>query len=63
VKSITRQGYCAKGIRKWFETNDLDWQDFLKNGIDESKVLKINDAMSNKLVNEVRNLNRESNGI
>lgn len=46
--------YCAKGVIKFFEKNNLDIKDFVKNGIDESKLLPLNDAMANKAVEVAR---------
>jgi hypothetical protein len=41
-----RDGFCAKGVRRWFAMHDLDYPDFLKNGIDEEVLLATNDPMA-----------------
>ncbi len=43
--------YCFKGARKFFAKHSLDWQDFVKNGIEAEKLLATKDAMADKLVN------------
>jgi len=41
-----RRGFCASGTRKWFARYGLDYSDFLKNGIDEEKLLATGDPMA-----------------
>lgn len=43
-------GYCATGIRRWFHEYNLDFRDFLKNGIDEATLLATGDACAHKVV-------------
>lgn len=33
VTDLRRAGHCATGIKNWFDTQQLDFKDFLKNGI------------------------------
>ncbi len=54
MKHLRSINYCAKGVVKFFEKNNLDLKDFCKNGIDESKLLPLNDAMANKAVEIAR---------
>lgn len=42
--------FCFKGTRAFFAKYDLDYSDFLKNGIDEQKLLDLNDSMADKVV-------------
>lgn len=42
--------FCFKGTRTFFAKYNLDYSDFLKNGIDEQKLLDLNDSMANKVV-------------
>lgn len=44
--------YCAKGVRAFFARYDLDYMDFLNNGIPASKLLSAsnNDGMAEALV-------------
>lgn len=42
---VRKAGYCLKGCRAWFEDHpDLDYRDFVRNGIDPS-VLPQDDAV------------------
>lgn len=54
MKHIRQARYCAKGARTFFEKHGFDWNDFLKNGIEETKLLATGDAMALKVV-EVAN--------
>lgn len=54
MKHIRQSKMCSKGTRKFFCRHGLDWQSFIRNGIDESELLKTNDAMALKVV-EVAN--------
>jgi hypothetical protein len=42
--------YCNKGIRLFFKKYDLDYRDFLKNGIDADILLALNDSMADRVV-------------
>lgn len=35
---IQRAGYCISGAKAWFERHDLDFRDFIINGIEVSKL-------------------------
>ena len=45
---------CARGAREFFKKHDLDWQDFIKNGIECEKLEALNDAMAMRVVQHVR---------
>lgn len=49
-----RQGYCHRGARDFFQQHELDWQDFLQNGIDEELLLATGDALALTLVEHAR---------
>ncbi|MFW6002385.1 MAG: hypothetical protein ACOCQD_03515 [archaeon] len=56
VQDLRKAKYCLKGSRRMFKRLGLDWQDFLKNGIDvEELEKKVDDAMVTKFANYVRN--------
>lgn len=56
---LARAKMCSKGTRKFFAEHELDFQDFLKNGIDEHLLLNTNDAMAKRLVEVARNGRKE----
>lgn len=45
-----RVGFCAKGARYFFKVHQLDWQDFIKHGITEDKLLATGDALALKVI-------------
>jgi hypothetical protein len=42
--------YCSKGMRYWFERRNINYMDFVKNGIDEEVFLSSGDTMAIKVV-------------
>jgi len=48
--SDVRKYYCVSGIKIWFKTHDLDFKDFLDNGIDSQKLLDTGDELANRVV-------------
>lgn len=49
-------GYCARGVREMFERYNLDYSDFLQNGMDSEKMLEVSnhDYMVEKVVEAAR---------
>lgn len=41
-----KRGFCVPGLRRWFRTNGLDLADFMRNGIEEEKLLAVGDAFA-----------------
>ena len=54
IPCSTKYGYCSSGLRKWANLHNINWQEFILNGIDEEILLKTNDAMAIKLVKWVK---------
>lgn len=46
--------YCTKGVRLFCKKYEIDYTDFLHNGIDSEELLKLNDSMANKVVEVAR---------
>lgn len=42
--------YCARGSREFFQKHNLDWSDFLRNGIEREKFIDTGDSMALKAV-------------
>lgn len=42
--------YCNKGVRAFCQQHNIDYQNFIKNGIDADDLLKTNDVMAIKLI-------------
>lgn len=51
-KDMRALKYCSRGVRDFFKRHDLDYSDFLKNGIPASTLEATGDAMA-KAVAEV----------
>ena len=45
IEELEPLGLCARGVRRWFIDNGLDFKDFLKNGIPLSRLEGIDDAL------------------
>ena len=46
--------YCSRGARFWFKFHNLDWSNFVANGLSEDVLIKTGDAMALAAVNEAR---------
>ena len=55
MSDLRKAKMCAKGARSFAGRNGIDWTDFLKNGIDISKIENIDDAMVQQVVKVVKN--------
>jgi hypothetical protein len=58
-----KPGFCRKGTRAFFEAKNLDWNDFVKNGIDVEILEATGDAMAVKFAQRARDdaKNEQSN--
>lgn len=52
-------GYCNRGLREWFARIGLDWESFLKHGIDADILRGLNNAMADRAIALAE---KESNG-
>lgn len=50
ITDIRLAGHCAAGARDWFKAHDLDFRDFLTNGIAASVLLATGDALAEQVV-------------
>lgn len=41
---------CSRGARDFFRRYNLDWEEFLREGIDEEKLIELGDAMALQVV-------------
>ena len=55
-------GYCSPGMRRFAKKYELDWMDFLRNGISEEKLLATGDSLALNLVAAVK-LERAGDGL
>lgn len=54
MSDVRKANMCARGARAFFLLHGLDFQDFLKNGIEEEILLDTKDAMAIQVI-EVKN--------
>lgn len=54
IDDVRRTGHCVRGIKTWAKTRQLDFADFLKNGIAESILIETGDAIALDIVAKVR---------
>ena len=50
IEDVAGACFCRKGTRAFFAKYNLDYSDFLKNGIDEERFTELNDSMADKVV-------------
>lgn len=55
MQDVRNANMCAKGARSFFINHNLDFQDFLKNGIDSKLLLATNDTMALQVVEVAEN--------
>lgn len=55
VTHLRQIKFCCGGARKFFKRHNLDWQDFIKNGIPSEKLLATKDGMAEQLVEHAKN--------
>lgn len=48
------KGYCSKGMRMFAEKHNLNWEDFLLNGIESDTLAHIDDAMLHDVIAEAK---------
>lgn len=58
ITDIRNAGHCVAGARSWAKAYDIDFRDFLKNGIDADVLLATGDAMAVQVVE--RKIEREA---
>lgn len=55
MRHIREARMCSKGARAFFETHGLDWQEFLREGIDSDKLEATGDIMALNVVKVAKN--------
>lgn len=55
MSDIRKAKMCSRGTRAFFLAKGWDFQDFLKNGLDEEILIQTGDAMALQVVEVARN--------
>lgn len=50
ISDVRRAGHCVTGARDWFERHELDFRDFIRNGIAEEDFLASGDGLAASVV-------------
>ncbi|MEN3144642.1 hypothetical protein ABDF71_21870 [Ochrobactrum sp. WV_118_8] len=54
MEDLRKCGMCASGVRRWFLDHNLDFKDFLANGIASSALVELGDALGLRAVELTR---------
>ena len=54
ISDIRATGHCVTGIRRWFEGRGLDFNDFMRNGIEEETLLATGDGLAKRVIASVQ---------
>lgn len=54
MADMRQKGMCSRGTRAFFKKWDLDYSDFLENGIDSDVLEQTGDGMALDLINFVK---------
>lgn len=50
ISDVRKAGHCVRGAGSWFKRHDLDFRDFIKNGIPADKFIATGDALAQRVV-------------
>lgn len=50
IQDLRKAKMCNKGVRQFAKLHGLDWNNFIKNGIDEKEVAHIENAMAQRVI-------------
>ena len=52
LEHARRLGYCARGMRRWFEGRDRTWAEFVERGVPVAWLRATGDAMAMRVADE-----------
>lgn len=52
LEHARKLGYCARGMRRWFEGREYSWQEFITTGVPVVWLRAQDDAMANAVADE-----------
>lgn len=62
VNDVATLGYCRRGCRELAKRYGFDWSDFVKNGIDSSRLEPIDDVMVKQIIEHAKRAKGDLNG-
>jgi|OM-RGC.v1.035602862 hypothetical protein len=54
IHDCRQVGHCVAGVRKWFHAHDLDFRQFMREGIDAQTFIARGDGLSLQIVEAKR---------
>ncbi|MBB5985943.1 hypothetical protein [Sphingobium lignivorans] len=58
IEDVRRTGFCVRGARDWANQNGIDFNRFLRDGIDAAELEATGDAMASRVIQN--KISRES---
>jgi arsenate reductase-like glutaredoxin family protein len=52
INDVRKSGHCVRGAKKWFQEHDMDFRDFLRNGVDSETFVTKGDGLAKKVVED-----------
>lgn len=52
IDDVRRAGYCVAGARRWFATHEIDFADFLRNGLPAEEFVARGDELAKQVVDK-----------
>lgn len=49
LEHARRLGYCARGMRRWFDGREYSWQEFIERGVPADWLLAQDDALATEV--------------
>lgn len=62
MRDVRAAGMCSSGVREFFKRHDLDWNDFLKNGISTDRLSHIDNVLIEQVKAAADGRQETSNG-
>lgn len=59
LEHARRLGYCARGMRRWFEGREHGWQEFITSGVPTAWLRATGDVMAIRLAEVAEEAERE----
>lgn len=52
IDDVRKAGYCVSGARNWFRANNIDFAEFIKNGMDADEFVRRGDELAKVVVDK-----------
>lgn len=55
MRDVRAAKMCSRGARDFFKRNNLDWKEFLNNGVDSNDLILTKDSMAIHVIEVAKN--------